>query len=98
MTDLSDFMTRFACYRLAATQAGEAAPLLREMATGRRPLPGPGITNIEAHAGYFEFFSFRSAAEVGGELASLGLHFPPDALETIPMNMEDAFVGYTGRC
>lgn len=96
-TDLADFMARFACYRLAAPLAGTADTLLHEMATGRRPLPGSGIINIEAHADYLEFFSFQSAAEVARELATIGLSLPSDALQAIPMNMEDAFVGYTGR-
>jgi len=98
MTGLADFMERFSCYRLDATFAGTAEKVLREMAMGRQALPGKHLVNVEAHADFYEFFTFHTARDIVEDLAGLGLHLSPEALQESPMNMEDAFVGYTGRC
>lgn len=98
MTSLSEFRERFSCYRLDAANAGAAGTVFREMAMGKRPLPGRILVNVEAHAGFYELFSFRPAQEVAEELARFSLFLPSEALKEIPMSLEDAFVGYTGRC
>lgn len=97
MTALADFMDHFACYRLDAASAAEKRATLNELAWGGASLPGNHLVNVEAHAGFYEFFTFHGAREVAEDLARLQLRISPDALRKSPMNMEDAFVGYTGR-
>ncbi|MDO5484654.1 MAG: ABC transporter ATP-binding protein, partial [Desulfovibrionaceae bacterium] len=100
MTSLKNFMESFTCYRLAATAVDTAAAraLLAAAAADRAALPGKHLVNVEAHREYYEFFSFADAAGVMADLSSIGLGLSPGQLEIMPMNMEDAFVGYTGRC
>lgn len=97
MTSLDDFMGRFSCYRLDASRAGASGPVLRQLAEGSFSRPGKVLVNIEAHTGFFEFFSFHAAQEVADELVKLSAPVRPEDLERVPMSMEDAFVGYTGR-
>lgn len=97
MTSLKSFMETFRCYRLPAHHAAGAADALQEISLGRRPLPGSHLVNMEAHRDFFEFFTFHTADDVREDLTGLGLDLPHGALETYPMNMEDAFVGYSGR-
>ncbi len=80
---LRDFLRDFCCYRLPKS-AG-------------RPLPEPGgsVRNVEEHAGHVEIFSFAAPDALAGELAARGCAC--DGLERLPMSLEDAFIGYTGR-
>lgn len=99
MTSLKDFMDSFTCYRLSTSTIGSTslAARLHAAASDREALPGSHLINVEAHKDYYEFFSFMDAAHVADDLSSIGLDLTPTELEVIPMNMEDAFVGYTGR-
>lgn len=53
------------------------------------------IKNIEAHATYWDIFSFAEEKTVMRAIQKLG--WKGDRPEQIPMNLEDAFIGYTGR-
>ena len=81
---------------LASIVNGETLPLLERMASGHLP-PGACLVNAESHADRFEFFAFASLHEVEGTLRQAGIPLPEGALVPLPLNLEDAFVGYTGR-
>lgn len=88
-TSLEDFQRRFRCYRIMRN-GNETCP------TDRFELPADGsIKNVESHAGYWDVFSFAEKEEV--RQAVRGHGWAVDTLEEIPMNLEDAFIGYTGR-
>ena len=94
---LKDFQHRFAGWRLDRVSVnGETLPLLERMASGHLP-PGACLVNAESHADRFEFFAFASLHEVEGTLRQAGIPLPEGALVPLPLNLEDAFVGYTGR-
>ncbi|MCR4667261.1 MAG: ABC transporter ATP-binding protein [Desulfovibrio sp.] len=98
VTRLDDFMRNFICYRLtrsAATREGEKT--LSELASGRAGHIHGDIVNIEEHPEYFDIFSFRDIHVVTEALTSLNVVSGSVTLQTIPMDIEDAFVGYTGR-
>lgn len=80
---LDRFMDTFHCFRLPR-RCGDPKP------------EGTGvIKNVEAHAEYWELFSFGSKEEVENCLASQNLD--ARGLEQASMSLEDAFIGYTGR-
>lgn len=88
-TSLEDFQRRFRCYRIMRNGI-ESCP------TDRLTLPPDDvIKNVEAHAGYWDVFSFAEKEQVHQAVRGHGWDF--DTLEEIPMNLEDAFIGYTGR-
>lgn len=95
---LRTFMESFRCHVLPRQAVPQAAcRLLDELATGRRPRPGKALVNVEAHSDRYELFGFGSAADLSGALARLGLPLAPGDLSPCAMNLEDAFIGYTGR-
>lgn len=53
------------------------------------------IKNAEEHAGHWELFSFAEGHTLAAALADQG--HDPCALQQMPMSLEDAFIGYTGR-
>lgn len=89
-TSLSEFTDTFRCFRVTCD---------RVAAQGERPLNtafcNGVIKNVEAHAGYYEVFSFFDNGRVLAELLAHG--WPVCTLEEVPMTLEDAFIGYTGR-
>ena len=89
-TSLSEFEKRFHCYRLPRNGKDPFEGL---------DLPGMGqgslVKNMEHHAGHTDLFSFASLDEVGQSLEQAGVPVPE--LREIPMDLEDAFIGYTGR-
>lgn len=56
---------------------------------------GSGIKNVEEHAGHWELFSFAERSALDAALTAQG--HDPAALQPMPMTLEDAFIGYTGR-
>lgn len=95
---LRTFMDSFRCHvlpRQAVTPA--ARPLLDGLASGRRDRPGKDLVNVEAHNDHYELFGFSDAAGLSGALSRLGLPLAPETLMPRAMNLEDAFIGYTGR-
>jgi hypothetical protein len=53
------------------------------------------IKNVETFAAYWDVSSFNEKETVIQAVRELGRNV--DALEEIPMNLEDAFIGCTGR-
>ncbi len=98
VTRLDDFMRNFVCYRLnlsSLTQDGRKT--LSKLASGLAGHIHKDIVNIEEHPEYFDIFSFKDMYTVTEALSSLNVDFGPIMLRTISMDVEDAFVGYTGR-
>ncbi|MCR5171170.1 MAG: ABC transporter ATP-binding protein [Desulfovibrio sp.] len=99
MMGLDEFARTFRCWRLDAERvpAGPARERLSRLAAGRAGQAGAHIVNVEEHADCFEIFSFHSREQAAGDLALLGAGIRADELCEVPMDLEDAFVGYTGR-
>lgn len=86
-TSLEAFTRDFRCYRLpGAWSTVNAADL---------PKAEGGIKNVERHPSYCEIFSFEDVETVRGQLEKQGV--PASGLEQTPIDLEDAFIGYTGR-
>lgn len=83
VTSLEDFMRTFRCYRLPRN-GNTATPVVDKF-----------IKNIETHAHCWNIFTFSEAERIKDSLQNQG--FSPSGLEPVPMNLEDAFIGYTGR-
>ncbi len=83
-TSLGDFMATFRHFRLPPP------------ASGLRPAANGVFHNVEEEPdGTLSLFAFRDRAEVAAELRRVGLD--PAGLLDVPMSLEDAFVGYTGK-
>ena len=88
-TSLADFEATFRCFRLPKRN-GRDLPIDAVVGAGNG-----AIKNIEAHAGHWDLFAFVDRDAVAAMLADAGWH--ADGLEAVPMDLEDAFIGYTGR-
>jgi ABC-2 type transport system ATP-binding protein len=87
-TSLASFQDTFHCYRIARN--GNNYP------TKFTDLSRNGvIKNVEEHVAHWDLFSFADEESVRRVLYEHGWEAP--ALEKIPMNLEDAFIGFTGR-
>ncbi len=53
------------------------------------------VTNIEIIKNHVSLYSFKSAEEVENYLKSLGIHYSD--FHQVPMTLEDAFIGLTGK-
>jgi ABC-2 type transport system ATP-binding protein len=82
-TSLKSFRSEFRCWRLSRN--------------GNREAPGTDdvIKNIETHAGHWDIFSFQTEEKVSEHLKRQGVD--PSPLTPVPLSLEDAFIGYTGR-
>ncbi len=87
-TSLDSFMDTFRCYRLPIAKN-------RGLANDVQPKASGCIKNIEVHPDFYEIFSFSTGELVAAELAKQGVE--PTGLEQARLNLEDAFIGYTGR-
>lgn len=83
-TSMREFRKNFRLFRLPRRPGG----------SGAAPRKGGGIKNVEEHPEYWDIFSFAGADEVASELAAQGAN---TNFQPVPMSLEDAFVGYTGR-
>ncbi|PIE68778.1 MAG: methyltransferase [Deltaproteobacteria bacterium] len=81
-TTLKDFTSQFKCFAYPYQQGSEL------------PRPGGIIKNVEMFSKTVSLYSFGTREEVSKCLAEAGITAP--SLERVPMNLEDAFVGYTG--
>jgi ABC-2 type transport system ATP-binding protein len=86
---LDHFRQHFACYRLPGGFDGGQAFFKEILAAC------PAVKNIETHASHWDLFTFSPEQELKHDLGSLGL--PVKDLVPVPLNLEDAFIGYTGR-
>jgi len=83
-TDLASFMAGFRHWRLPAG------------ATAETPAVGGVLHNVEREPdGALSLFAFADRPRIEAELRGHGI--ATDALEDVPMTLEDAFVGYTGK-
>jgi ABC-2 type transport system ATP-binding protein len=88
-TSLATFKSGFHCYRYprhGLDGNGRMAVRLQAVEI---------LKNVETHADYLDLFTFAERTEIYSVLNSLGVK--PTGLTEIPMNLEDAFIGYTGR-
>ncbi|MCP4722336.1 MAG: ABC transporter ATP-binding protein [Desulfobacteraceae bacterium] len=93
-TSLEAFKQDFSCLRLPVKAKGSSAFPLD---LGRKELLRvcPAIKNIESHKEYWDIFSFSPLDQMKKKLAELGVDV--EQLAHVPMSLEDAFIGYTGR-
>ena len=82
-TSPEKFMQTFRRYRLPRNGQAQG-PLVNEV-----------IKNVETHADYWDIFSFYKETQLIKTLQDQG--FNPTELKPLTMNLEDAFIGYTGR-
>lgn len=82
-TSLKEFTESFRCYRLPRN-GNEKSPAAVE-----------GVKNIETHAHHWDMFSFSEGRPIAEALRYQGLD--PSDLKQVPLSLEDAFIGYTGR-
>ncbi|MCG8567842.1 MAG: ABC transporter ATP-binding protein, partial [Desulfobacterales bacterium] len=88
-TSLTEFKDSFHCYRLPKNGSDP-------LATGALPSQTVGLLkNVESHSAHTDLFSFASLDAVGSALEAAGCR--ARELREIPMSLEDAFIGYTGR-
>lgn len=83
-TSMADFIRKFNLYRLPKNDQPQTQP--------RKDVV---IKNVEDHPHHWDIFSFANEVQVADDLLQQG--FSREGLVKIPMNLEDAFVGYTGR-
>ncbi|MCG8620156.1 MAG: ABC transporter ATP-binding protein [Desulfobacterales bacterium] len=88
-TSLDDFKNRFSCYRLPGGLNGSGVSRSGMLDAC------PDIKNIEVHASHWDLFSFAPMEDLVRALAPLDI--PVKEFTEVPMNLEDAFIGYTGR-
>jgi len=81
--DLKEFLAAFKRFRLPKTAQGAA------------PKAQGSLKNVEEHAASWELFSFAGQDALVAELRQAGCD--PAGVEELPMTLEDAFIGYTGR-
>lgn len=80
---LEKFSHNFRCYRLPKNGKPED------------PATDGVVKNVEAHPAHWEIFSFHGPDHVAEALRRQG--YDPAGLEQNCMNLEDAFIGFTGR-
>lgn len=80
---LKDFLCSFRRFRLPKAEGGRA------------PRAEGVIKNVEEHAAYWELYAFGGQEQLTQGLCNLG--YDPATLQPMPMTLEDAFIGYTGR-
>ncbi|MCD4718524.1 MAG: ABC transporter ATP-binding protein [Desulfobacula sp.] len=97
-TSLTKFTSRFRCYRVLRDKKNQNRLFRPQFGSQFNPLPENLIKNIEEHADYWDFFSFAEKNEVRDAVQKQGLALnDPNDLKEVPMSLEDAFIGYTGR-
>ncbi|MFK5953985.1 MAG: ABC transporter ATP-binding protein [Desulfobacterium sp.] len=92
ITSLRDFKDRFHCYRMGLNGDNAA---MQAMSGTLFQQKESLIKNIEIHSSYTDLFSFYSKSQVDQFLREQGI--PSPSMEEVPMSLEDAFIGYTGR-
>ncbi len=88
-TSLSEFTTNFTCYRIDKPQN------IEELKKKLKSIPDDYLVNVEWHKDFVELFFYcdcdtKNTIIADSDFASLNI-------EQRPLNMEDAFIGFTGR-
>ena len=86
-TSLTEFKETFHCYRIETDNPRETAQTLETI--------NPVVKNIEVHMNFLDLFSFYSVDDTINAASHAGIDIK--RIQEIPMNLEDAFIGYTGR-
>ena len=87
MTSLEYFQADFHCYRVRTSDQEAFLTAVHSC--------NPVVKNIETHVGYLDLFSFSDMERVLAAVKEKGA--APDHIQEVPMTLEDAFIGYTGR-
>jgi ABC-2 type transport system ATP-binding protein len=96
-TSLREFKENFSCYRAKKNMPNFFKDHNTHSTLGDHETKAESlIKNIEEHSDYWDFFSFAPKEQVQRVVNESG--FPLDNLEQVHMGLEDAFIGYTGRC
>jgi len=94
-TSLDQFKDNFACFRLPIS-AGNGTPCIPRSMTREQMFSAcPMLKNIEIHHDHWDLFTFSPGRELAGALNNADI--PANLLEPVPLSLEDAFIGYTGR-
>ena len=98
-TSMSEFTERFSLYRLPKPAGARGFKALDDAGFVAAPQAGQAIKNVEEYGDHWDIFSFAPAESVTEALREQGFGalVPPTGLEKHGMNLEDAFIGYTGR-
>ncbi len=88
-TSLADFIQNFSCYTLPIPQNRD------ELEQMLQKIPQEVLVNTEWHKDFVELFFYATEAKRQEVLQQYSLHTLP--LQQKEMNMEDAFIGFTGR-
>jgi len=95
ITSLAQFKTDFFCFRLPVSANGSTSGIPRGMNREQMLSACPMLKNIEIHKDHWDLFTFSPVRELGNALKNTDI--PGNLLEPIPLSLEDAFIGYTGR-
>ena len=88
-TSLAAFKETFRCYRIPRNTKNDV------IIDGEKLKQVPTFKNVEEHVSHWDIFSFSKKEAVIDAIRDQGGN--PNRMEEIPMNLEDAFIGYTGR-
>ncbi len=88
-TSLKQFMHDFTCYKVTYFHNQEHMQDLLQQC------PDDFFVNLEWHKEYVEIFSYRHREEMEKILVERGV--PQASIQEVVMDMEDAFIGFTGR-
>jgi ABC-2 type transport system ATP-binding protein len=88
-TSLADFSRRFRCYRIPRNHANAGRSAKDTL------LRNGIIKNVESYSTHWDVFSFAEKAAVEQSARELG--WDVHGLQEVPLDLEDAFIGYTGR-
>lgn len=94
-TSLEQFKNDFSCFRLKVSTSGGSPGIPRNMTREQMFSACPILKNIEIHHDHWDLFTFSSGRELADALDNTGI--PGNLLEPVPLSLEDAFIGYTGR-
>lgn len=94
-TSLTRFKADFSCYRLPVSTSASTSSLPRCMTREQIISACPMLKNVEAHNGYWDLFTFCAGSELADTLKKSDIDCTH--LQPVPLSLEDAFIGYTGR-
>jgi len=94
-TCLTAFKDNFHCFRIKPPDTRACKATLEGPEPVLTHAGVPVIKNIEVHAEFVDLFSFFPEEEICRALAARNVSHT--GVKEIPMTLEDAFIGYTGR-
>nr|WP_319493297.1 ABC transporter ATP-binding protein [uncultured Desulfobacter sp.] len=96
---LDHFKKNFLCFRLPIKPStpvnGVNQETLSDISKDKLLGACAKIKNIEVHPNHMDLFTFATKADLLSELTAVGIC--DSMLEPVLLNLEDAFIGYTGR-